>query len=246
MSKIEISVPQLPYAVEEALNRLRINIKFCGKNTKKILIMSSVPNEGKTFVAMNLWRMLAEAGFKTVLLDTDLRKSVMKQRYDFNSGEDIKGLDYYLSGQIDYKDVIYHTNIENGDMIPVTNLLENPSTLLEDPRFAELFEALSEEYRYVIVDAPPIASVADGALIASMCDGALLVVNSGEVPRKVIQNSIDQIEQSGCKLLGMVLNKAGGAGGSYGYYGKYKRYGYYGNYYGDYYGGQDSDKKESK
>ncbi len=246
MSKIEISVPQLPYAVEEALNRLRINIKFCGKNTKKILIMSSVPNEGKTFVAMNLWRMLAEAGFKTVLLDTDLRKSVMKQRYDFNSGEEIKGLDYYLSGQIDYKDVIYHTNIENGDMIPVTNLLENPSTLLEDPRFAELFDALSEEYRYVIVDAPPIGSVADGALIASMCDGALLVVNSGEVPRKVIQNSIDQIEQSGCKLLGMVLNKAGGAGGSYGYYGKYKRYGYYGNYYGDYYGGQDSDKKESK
>ena len=89
MSTINVTLPDLPYAVEEALNRLRVNIKFCGKNTKKILIASSVENEGKTFVAIHLWHMLAEAGFPTVLVDTDLRKSVLKSRFQFQSDDEI-------------------------------------------------------------------------------------------------------------------------------------------------------------
>ena len=85
MGSIQIEFPQLPYEVEEALNRLRVNVKFCGKNTRKILIDSSVPDEGKSFVSVQLWRMLAEAGLQTVLVDADLRKSVMKERYYFQS-----------------------------------------------------------------------------------------------------------------------------------------------------------------
>lgn len=81
MKKLNIEFQELPYAVEEAMNRLRINIKFCGKNTRKILITSSMPNEGKSSVAINLWKMLAEAGFPAVLVDVDLRKSVIKDRH---------------------------------------------------------------------------------------------------------------------------------------------------------------------
>ena len=228
MEKIEMKLPELPYAVEEALNRLRINIKFCGKNTKKILVVSSVPNEGKSFVAVNLWRMLAEAGFPSVLVDADLRKSVLQDRHAFKAEKEINGLDYYLSGQAEYTDIVYNTNIENGDIVPSTNLLENPSTLLEDPRFHELFDRLSEDYRYVIVDAPPLVNVADGALIATLCDGAILVVNSGETSRALIKQSLTQLERSNCKLLGTVLNKAEVANRAY--------YKYYGNYYGSYYG----------
>lgn len=76
--KIQLSIPKLPYAVEEAMNRLRVNVKFCGKNTKRILITSSVPNEGKSMVSVQLWKMLSEAGFKTVLVDCDLRKSTLR------------------------------------------------------------------------------------------------------------------------------------------------------------------------
>ena len=68
MKKIQLNIPTLPYEVEEAMNRLRVNVKFCGKNTKKILITSSVPNEGKSVIAVQLWKMMAEAGFKTVCL----------------------------------------------------------------------------------------------------------------------------------------------------------------------------------
>lgn len=243
MGKLNLELPELPYAVEEALNRLRINIKFCGKNTKIILVVSSTPNEGKSFVSVQLWRMLAEAGFRSVLVDTDLRKSVLKNRHNFSSEEELKGLDYYLSGQAEYEDVIYHTNVENGDMVPCTNLLENPSSLLEDSRFRELFSKLAGEYRYVIVDSAPLIDVADGALVASLCDGAILVVNSGETSRTLIRQSLNQLERADCRLLGMVLNKTEVASRAYyKYYGRYGRYykGYYGGY-GGYYGKQEDD-----
>lgn len=74
MKKINIDFKEMPYAVEEAMNRLRINIKFCGKNTKKLLITSSLPNEGKSTISMNLWKMMAEAGFPTVFLDVEFEK----------------------------------------------------------------------------------------------------------------------------------------------------------------------------
>ena len=63
MKQITMNIRTLPYAVEEAMNRLRINIKFCGKNTKKILVISSVPNEGKSTVSVHLWKMLAKPDF---------------------------------------------------------------------------------------------------------------------------------------------------------------------------------------
>ena len=228
MSVINVTLPELPYEVEEALNRLRINIKFCGKNTKKILMTSSVPNEGKSFVSVHLWRMLAESGFRTVLVDTDLRKSVLNSRHSFQFEETPKGLDYYLSGQAEYGDVVYQTNIKNADIVPCTSLLENPSTLLEDDRFRELFDRLSEEYRYIIVDSPPIVNVADGVLVATLCDGAILVVNSGDTSRRIVQQSLNQLAMADCKLLGIVLNKAERVKSGY-----YKYYKKYGNYYGD-------------
>lgn len=233
MNKINLEFQDMPYAVEEAMNRLRVNIKFCGKNTKKILITSSLPNEGKSTVAINLWKMMAEAGFPAVLLDVDLRKSVLKSRHNVTSQKEIKDLGYYLSGQAEYTDIICETNVENGYIIPCMNLLENPSALFEDARFKELLEKLSEDYRYVIIDSPPIANVADGALVASMCDGAVLVVRAGETSKKLIRQSMQQLDQVKCKLLGIVLNRVETTGRAYKkYYGKYgkyyNKYGYYG------------------
>ena len=235
MNQLTITLPELPYAVEEAMNRLRINIKFCGKNTRKILLTSCLPNEGKSTISAYLWKMLAEAGFPTVLVDVDLRKSVMKKRFQIEYEEDMKGLNHYLSGMAEYEEVVYETNIQNGYLVPCTQLLENPSALLEDVRFQELLDKLAQNYRFVIIDTPPLGSVSDGALIASMCDGAVLVVCAGETPKAMIRQSLHEIEQSGCKLLGTVLNRAEVKSRAYGkYYGKYaNKYGYgYGYGYG--------------
>ena len=237
MKQITMNIRELPYAVEEAMNRLRINIKFCGKNTKKILIISSVPNEGKSTVSVHLWKMLAEAGFPSVLVDLDLRKSVLKERLEFQHKGEITGLDYYLSGLSEYQDVVYETNISNGYVVPVSNLLENPSALLEDPRRGELLNRLEEDYRYVIIDSPPLDSVADGALIASLCDGAILVVRSGMTSKRLVRQSLQQLDRVHCRLLGMVLNRVETKSRAY-----QKYYGKYGSYYNDYYGGKTAEK----
>ena len=224
MKKLNLTIEDMPYAAEEALNRLRVNIKFCGKNTKKILITSSVPNEGKSTVSVHLWKLLAEAGFPTVLVDVDLRKS------EHNTILKMQGVE---EGINHYEDVVYETNIPNGHWVPIAELLENPSALLEDPRLEELLNRLSEDYRYVIIDTPPLDNISDGALIASMSDGAVLVVRCAETPKNIVKQSLQQIDRVGCPLLGVVLNRAEVKGGAFQkYYGRYGKYTKYGSYYG--------------
>lgn len=239
MNQINMTFPALPYSVEEAMNRLRVNIKFCGKNTRIILVTSSVPGEGKSSVSVHLWKLLAEAGFPSVLVDVDFRKSLLKSRHNYSFEGELKGLDYYLSGLAEYQDVIYKTNVENGYIVPCSHLLENPSALLEDARLKEMMAHLSEEYRYVIIDSPPLDSVSDGLLIGSLCDGAILVVRSGMTSKSLIRQSLQQLERVKCKLLGTVLN---GVETNSRAYSKY--YGKYGKYYSDGYGQENrsSDK----
>lgn len=257
-------LPELPYSVEEAVNRLRVNLSFAGKDVKKILVISSMPNEGKSFVSMHLWRQTAEAGSKSIFVDADLRKSVVCDKYGLKDkhGKKLKGTSHYLSGDYPLEEAIYHTNIENADILPNSDNLINPSMLIEDKRFKEMLSELSDKYRYVFVDCPPLNLVSDGERIANLCDGAILVVRAGVTSKKIVRNSVRQLERAGCPLLGMVLNRVEGAGT--GYYskryggGKYyygKRYGgkyYYGSkkyYYGRnsndqyYYGGDTKEKK---
>ena len=230
-------IPELPFAVAEALNRLRVNVRFCGEDIRKIMVISSVPNEGKSFISINLWKLLAESGEKCVFVDGDLRKSVIKERYQLGGESDgeVKGISHYLSGHIALKDAIYHTDFPNADIVPLFTAVTNPSILLESERFAEMLDELAKEYRYVIVDAAPLTAVADGERIASLCDGALMVVRAGDTSRKLLQRSIAQIERAGCPLIGVVLNRVEGKGsGYYSKYGRYGRYGKYGYGYGEY------------
>lgn len=223
------------------MNRLRVNMGFCGNRFKRIIITSSTPNEGKSFVSTNLWRMLAEAGSRVVLVDADMRKSVMRSRYQIAAGEGpMAGLVHYLAGQAKLEDVLYQTNIENGFLLPTANTMSNPAILLQTDRFTELLNHLAEEFTYVLVDTPPLGSVADGDLIASRCDGGLLVVRSGVTPRAMIGASLKQLERAGCELMGVVLNRVEAKSNPY-YY-KYSKYGY--GYYSNYYCGPDREAKK--
>lgn len=234
MNQIKIeNLPELPYAVQEAVNRLRINISFLGNKVKKIMIISSLPNEGKSFVALQLWHQMAESGTPSILLDADLRKSVMAEKYQMSleDGKPIRGMSYVLANDISMEDAILHTELEGGDILPNVDNVVNPSMLLESERFEQMLEYMGQKYRYVFVDAPPLDLVSDGEKIGSLCDGAVLVVRGGSTSRGMVRNSIRQLERAGCPLLGIVLNRVGGSKGGY-YYRKYggKYYGKYGKY----------------
>ena len=148
----------------------------------------------------------------------------------------LRGTSQYLSGDSSLEDALYHTQFEQGDILPNTDNVVNPSRLLESERFADMLEKMSERYRYVLVDSAPLNIVSDGERIGHLCDGAILVVRAGITPKGIVKNSVRQLERAGCPLLGIVLNRV--ESGKGGYY--YKGYGsrYYGSkYYGNkYYG----------
>ncbi len=240
------SKPELPYAIEEAVNRLRINISFLGKDVRKIMIASSEPNEGKSFVAFHLWDQIARSGEKALLIDGDMRNSNMYAKYAMKrtDGKETLGLSHYLSRDLDLSEVLMHTENPAGDIIPNVENVVNPSMLLENRKFEELLDRVAQQYRYVFVDVPPLGLVSDGERIGNLCDGAILCVRGNSTSKGLVRESVHQLERSGCPLLGIVLNRVGDSKTGYyhKYYGRYYGKKYYGSrYYGGryYYGNSD-------
>lgn len=230
---------KLDFKSNEAYKTLRTNISFSGDDVRVIALTSSIPNEGKSVVAFNLANSLAEDGKKVLYIDADIRKSVTVVRY----GVDIetKGLSHYLSGQAKLDKVIYETNIDNLSVIFTGQTAPNPSELLGNDYFKKLVAEEREQFDYIIIDCPPLGSVIDAAVVAKECDGAIIVIETDNASYKIVQRVKKQLDQSGCRILGAVLNKV--EMGGKGYYGK----GYYGNYYGRYYGDYGSyGNSESK
>ena len=193
------------YFIREAFNTLRANILFSGKNVKVIIVTSCFAHEGKSSVSFDLCRNLAESGKKVLLVDADLRKSVMVSRYTKERG--VYGLSQILSGQVDAANAVYHTNVEGLDIVFAGPYPPNPTELAGSAAFKEFLDGEREKYDYIIIDAPPLGLVIDAAVISSFCDGAVLVINIGHIKYRVAQGVKNQIEKSGCKVLGVVLNQ---------------------------------------
>lgn len=232
--KITLTDPKKgDYFYEEALKTLRTNIQFSGKNNKAILLTSAYSNEGKSDISFHLAEEMGKAGKKVLLIDADIRKSVYKTRFDIR--EETNGLSQYLSGQVETLDeLIYKTNYENVYMILAGPYAPNPTEMLGDEQFGEMIRAARQVYDYVFIDTPPLGNVVDAAVIGQYCDGAVMVIESDAVSYRVCLKVKGQLEQSGCKVLGAVLNKADMRSSRYygGKYGKYGKYGY-GKYYGN-------------
>lgn len=193
------------YFYEEAIKTLRTNIQFAGMDIKTITVTSCYPNEGKSDIAFQLAKEIGNMNKKVLFVDADIRKSSMMNRYQVKSR--VSGLSQYLSGQVGRNEIFYNTNFPNLDIVFSGPMAPNPSELLEQESFEALMQFERSFYDYVIVDTPPIGSLIDAAVVAKQCDGAILVIESGAVSRKVAEKAKDQLEKSGCRVLGAVLNK---------------------------------------
>ena len=167
---------QEDYFYQEAIKTLRTNIQFAGMDVKTILFTSCYPNEGKSDITFQLSQEIGKLGKKVLLLDADIRKSILASRYGV--GKQVQGLSNYLSGQASIAEIIYRTNYENMDIIFSGSFAPNPSELLGQEAFGTLLGAVREHYDYIIVDTPPIGSIIDAAIVAKQCDGAVLVFES--------------------------------------------------------------------
>lgn len=238
MQRIVLQDDNLSFRTREAYKTLRSNIEFSGKNIRTITITSCTPNEGKSEVSFELSRSFAQNGNKVLMIDADLRKSVMREH--LKSGRVRFGLSNYLVGQCSMEEATCATDEQGLDMMLAGPVTPTPSELLNSDTFTELLATAREKYDYVIVDSPPLGSVIDSAIIGKKCDGTILVLSSGTISYRFAQNVQGQLQKAGCRILGCVLNKVD-MDGKKGYYGKY--YGnYYGKYYGKYYGTYGEDK----
>lgn len=208
------------YFYEEAIKTLRTNIQFTGRDVKTIVFTSCYPNEGKSDILFQLAREMGKAGKKVLVLDADIRKSVYVRRYRILG--DLNGLSQYLSGQMDTKWLVYTTNFEGVDIILAGPSAPNPSELLEEEAFDELLEEKRGEYDYILIDTPPMINMTDASVVSRRCDGAVLIIESGIVKYKDAQKTIKQLRNTGCRILGAVLNKVDTKRDKY--YSKYYKY----------------------
>lgn len=232
--KVDLKLTEgMSFDMREAYRTLRTNVEFCGDDIHAIAITSCVATEGKSTTSFNLACVMAESGKKILFIDGDLRRSLLMRRYHVR--QSVKGLTHFLSGQNKRDEVICETNILNLDIIFSGPIPPNPSELLGNKYFKELIVEVKKHYDYIIIDTPPLGAVIDGAIIARECDGAILVLENNNVRYKTAQAVKKQLEMSGCRFLGAVLNKI-----------DVKKNGYYKRYYRKYYKKYDYNSAYTK
>lgn len=222
MRKVQLTMPESDQRFDEAMKTLRTNIQFSGADIRTIMMTSTEPNEGKSEITFHTALSFANTGKRVLLIDADIHKSVLTTRYHLD--QEVDGLSQYLTGQKRAEEVIYSTNVDNFDILFSGPYAPNPAELFESSLMRELLEEAAKHYDYVLVDTPPVGSLIEGAIIAQYCDGAILVIKSGAISYKRVQRVKKQVEKSGCRMLGAVLNMVNTSKGSY-----YNSY-----YYGDY------------
>lgn len=182
------------YRIEEAVRRLSVNLSNSYPEAHKIMVSSVAGKEGKSFVSLQLARILAGRGMKTVYVDADLRLGKTE----------VVGLSDYLQEEAKKEQIIAETDCKNlSTILPG----KNPGTIINEVLMEKLLKELEEEYEYVVVDTPSLGEVADGMVIGKFCDGVLLVMEPEVVKQQKAVNVKAELERSGCKILGIVLNK---------------------------------------
>lgn len=231
MNSLEFTrFPQLDYAGAEALNTLCTNLSFAGEDVHRIMLTSCQSAEGKSYITMNMMRTFAGLGKRVVLVDADLRRSMIASRYGMQMYSDTngQGLTHYLAGMCNMEDIVYSTNIPGAFMVPVGRDVSNSLALLTTNRLPALLDMLADNFDFVLVDAPPVGVIIDAAEISKYCDGTLLVISYNKIRRRDVLQAKHQIERAGCRVLGAVLNNV-----SFDSYSSKKYYNkaYYNSYY---------------
>ncbi len=199
--------------ISEIFRTLRTNIQFMNTKgkLKTLLVTSTFPGEGKSWISSNLAVTFAQAGKKVILVDADMRKG---RQYTIFGVSPRPGLSNYLSGvginedeTLELADYIQETEVENLYLIPAGNIPPNPSELLIAPEMVNLLEQLKDMCDIVIIDGTPSQLVTDSLILARLVDSTLIVTSSKETKKEDLRRIINNIVQVGGKIAGVVVNK---------------------------------------
>ena len=217
----ELIINNLPKsATSEAIRILRTNLQFTffENDMKTVLITSSIPGEGKSFISSNLSAAFAIQNKKVLLVDCDLRKG--RQHEIFNLKNEL-GLSNLLIDNIkNYKKYIQKTDVENLWVLPKGITPPNPSELLSSDKNLSLLAMLKEEYDLIILDCPPVNAVTDALVLTKMADEVVIVSAYKITPMDLLVQTKKLLENNGAKIAGVVVNRMTKMKNKY-YYNKY-------------------------
>lgn len=205
------------FSVQEAYKTLRTNVRFFlqNKSCKRISITSASAGEGKSITLLNLAISFAEDGHKVLLIDADLRRPALARLLVEKAAP---GLSNVLADLNAAEDAIRKDMYPNLDILFSGDIPPNPSELLGSDKMRELIETMSKQYDYILVDTPPVNVVSDASIVTSLLDGVLLLVRQGRTKKDAVKRAVANLQLTGIKPLGFVLNGVDlTRGRSYGY-----------------------------
>ncbi len=205
--------------ISEQYRVLRTNLRtqFTKEKAQVILISSAIHGEGKTITAVNLAHSLAEMGdCKVALIDADLRRGKVADYLSL--GKDLPGLSTYLTKDISAKEVMVRNSLDNFFIMPRGPIPENPSEVVSSYKFNVLIAELRNHFDCIIVDSPPIMSVADANILGRHVDCVLMVIQARRAPKSVIAHANLLFKQAEVRMLGYILTNVEFQSADYRYY----------------------------
>lgn len=207
-----------PFAVTEAYKALRTNVLFSlpSGDAKCIGVTSATKGEGKSSTALNLAISFSQIGKKVLLIDCDMRLPSIATKLGIPG---VPGLSNILVQDQNVNETLRYVPSLNITVLPSGTIPPDPTYLLESSRMAAVLKIFKKYYEYIIVDLPPVNSVADAAILAKQLDGMLVVVRHGVAEYREVNTMLSQLKMASAKILGIVYNDAPVTGKSY-----YKHY----------------------
>jgi len=191
----------------ESIRNLRAALALIGKEDqrKTVLFTSALPSEGKTFTVSNYAVSLAQQGLKTLLIDADLRRPAVHQRFQLpNKGP---GLVEHVVNDLELHEAAHVDFVPNLDILLAGGRCPNPAEFLASEGFADVIKLAVKKYDRVIVDSAPINSVSDTLLIVPYIQSVCLVIHAAKTPRRAIKRAIFTLKMADVKPVGIVMNK---------------------------------------
>lgn len=230
MIKKELIVAKDPRApISESFRALRTNLQFMNSSdddNQIILVTSTFPGEGKTWVSSNIAVAYAQAGKKTCIVDVDLRKGRV---YTVFNASPTPGVSNYLTGvsvnkeNMNIAHFMQETELPNLYVIPAGNIPPNPSELLISPKMKKMLNELKNTVDVIILDGTPCELVTDATIVSRIVDQTLIVAAHNSTKMEELKRTEKAIENAGGKVTGVILNKVPVSSRKYG-----EKY-YYGN-----------------
>jgi capsular exopolysaccharide synthesis family protein len=193
-------------SITESYRAIRTAILFASpedKPLKKILVTAALPEEGKSFVSVNLSTVFSQVNEKIVLLDVDMRKPKIHKNLNVTQQP---GLSNFLTGNADSSVIIKSTAIQNLFFIPSGNIPPNPSELLTSGKLSKLIDELLVRFDRVIIDSPPILSAADTSLLSNIVDGVVLVVKGASTRLEAVTKAKQKVLEAKGRIIGVIVN----------------------------------------